>query len=148
MSASESLWSALIAAATAVIVFVLTEIAVSRRERGSRAYNRRRQALIQLQDAALALRNELAEFGPLARQATGAAPGAEMSGAQRRAGDAFALVDVTLTRIDDDAVRRAVLAWRDRARFHYVSAEEVTTAEELELWQTMNATIGAALTRS
>jgi hypothetical protein len=145
MSASESWWSALIAAGTAVIAVVLTEFAVSRRERGSRAYNRRRQGLLQVQDAALTLRNELAEYGPLARHATGAVPDAEMSDAQRGVDHAFALVDVTLTRIEDEAVRRAVLAWRDRARFHYVSAEEVTTAEELDLWQTMNAVIGDAL---
>ncbi|HEY7007521.1 MAG TPA: hypothetical protein VH395_01195 [Jatrophihabitantaceae bacterium] len=146
MSASETLWSGLIAAATALIVFVLTEFAVSRRERGSRVYNRRRQALLQVQDAALELRNGLAEYGPLARHATGAVPDAEMSDAQRGVDHAFALLDVALTRIEDEAVRGAVLAWRDRARFHYVSAEEVTTAEELELWQTMNAMIGVALT--
>ena len=66
----------------------------------------------------------------------------------QHADDAFALLAVKLTRIDDDAVQRAVVAWRDSARFHYISAEEVTAAEEVELWDTLNATIGSALIRS
>jgi hypothetical protein len=145
MSTSTSLWSALIAAVTALVVFALTQLVTSRRERGGRAHRQRRGALIDVQDAALALRNELGEYGPLARQATGALPGTGLVAARQRADDAFALLGVKLTRVDDAAVRAAVVGWRDRARFHYVSAEEVTTAEELELWEVMNETIGAAL---
>jgi hypothetical protein len=148
MSTSTSLWSALIAAVTAVLVFVLTQLVLARREKGTRAYNRRRAALIEVQDAALALRNELGEYGPLARQAIGAVPGTALDAAKHRADEAFALLAVKLTRIEDEAVHTSVVEWRDRARFHYVSAEEVTTGEELDLWQTMNATIGDALTRS
>ena len=104
--------------------------------------------MIEVQDAALELRNELSKYGPLARQALGGAPAPTCCARSRRADDAFALLGVKLTRIDDEAVNAAVVLWRDSARFHYVSAEEVTTAEEVELWDAMNATIGSALNRS
>jgi hypothetical protein len=148
MSAGTSLWSALIAAVTALVVFLLTQVVVGRREVGARTYQRRRTALIEVQDAALELRNELGKYGPLARQALGGSPGTDLLRAKQSADDAFALLGVKLTRIDDDAVNAAVVLWRDSARFHYISAEEVTTAEEVALWDAMNATIGSALTRS
>jgi hypothetical protein len=144
MSTSTGLWSAAIAAVTALVVALLTQSLVGRRERRSRAEQRLRE----VQDAALELRNQLGRYGPLARAALGAFPGADLSRAKQQADDAFALVGVKLTRIDDRTVRDAVEAWRDRARFHYVSAEEVTTAEEVALWDEMNATIGDALNRS
>ncbi|HZZ96597.1 MAG TPA: hypothetical protein VFE19_06275 [Jatrophihabitantaceae bacterium] len=147
MSAGTSLWSALIAAVTALVVFLLTQVVVGRRERGARVYQRRRATLIEVQDAALELRNELGKYGPLARQALGGAPGTDLLSATQSADEAFALLGVKLTRIDDEAVESAVVRWRDSARFHYVSAEEVTTAEEVALWDAMNATIGSALNR-
>jgi hypothetical protein len=144
MTTSTGLWSAAIAAVVALLVFVGTQLWVGRREKSKQAYDRRRTALREAQDAALELRNRLGEFGPLARRASGH-PGEELAVAQQHADEAFALLDVRLTRLDDPDVTAAVVAWRDRARFHYVSAEEVTTTEELELWRAMNATIGAAL---
>ena len=71
MSAGTSLWSALIAAVTALVVFLLTQLVVGRRERGARTYQRRRTALIEVQDAALQLRSDLSKYGPLARQSLG-----------------------------------------------------------------------------
>jgi hypothetical protein len=144
MTTSTGVWSAVIAAAVALLVFLGTQLWVGRREKSKQAYDRRRTGLREAQDAALELRNRLGEFGPLARRASGR-PGNDLAIAQQRADEAFALLDVLLTRIDDADVIAAVSAWRDRARFHYVSAEEVTTAEELELWRSMNTTIGHAL---
>jgi hypothetical protein len=144
MSTSTGLWSAAIAAVVALLVFVGTQLWVGRREKSKQAYDRRRTALREAQDAALELRNRLGEFGPLARRASGH-PGAELAVAQQHADEALAALDVCLTRVDDRDVLAAVAAWRDRARFHYVSAEEVTTTEELDLWRAMNETIGAAL---
>ena len=141
-----NVWSAVIAAVTALVVFVLTQFVTTRRDRRVRHDERARTAIREAQDAALALRNELGEFGPLARLAGGAAPTAALVAAQQRADDAFALLAVRLSRVDNAAVRASVEQWRDRARFHYVSAEEVTTAEELALWDAMNAMIGNALT--
>jgi hypothetical protein len=147
MTTSTGVWSALIAAVVALLVFLGTQLWVGRREKSRQTYDRRRTGLSEAQDAALTLRNRLGEFGPLARRASGV-PGSALAVAQQHAEEAFALLDVRLTRVDDADVIAAITAWRDRARFHYVSAEEVTTAEELELWRSMNATIGAALTSS
>ena len=139
------MWSALIAAATALIVFVLTQVVVGRRERRTRADERHRLVLREAQDAALELRNALAEYGPLARRALGTSSSPELAAAQLRLDDAFATLEVRLSRLDDQGVRRAITDWRGRARFHYISAEEVTTAEEAALWRAMNDAIGNAL---
>lgn len=145
MSAGPDVWSAVIAAATSLVVFGLTQLTVGGRERRGRVDEHRRAAVREAQDAALALRAALAEFGPLARTASGAAPGSALAAAQRRTDDAFATLDVRLTRIDDPKLRAVIVDWRDRARFHYISLEEVTTAEEATRWQAMNDAIAAAL---
>jgi hypothetical protein len=56
----------------------------------------------------LELRNRLGEFGPLARRASGIL-GNEL--AVQHAEEAFALLDVRLTRIDDADVIAEVMAW-------------------------------------
>lgn len=145
MSASDGWVSALIAAAVSLLVFVLTQYWTGRREERTHEYHRRRTALTEMQDAALDLRTALAAFGPLARSASGRAVGSELAAAQRRVDEAFARLEVMLTRLDDPEVTRAVVAWRDMARFHYVSVEEVTTSDEQAAWAQMNARLGTAL---
>jgi uncharacterized protein YidB (DUF937 family) len=142
---STNLWSALIAAVTALVVFVLTQYVVGRREKRGRLVDLRTTALRDAQDAALQVRNALAEYGPLARQTSGA-PSEALLTAQRTVDAAFARLDVAMTRVDDASIGAAVQSWRGQARWHYVSAEEVTTAEERALWEAMNARFGAALT--
>ena len=50
-----------------------------------------------------------------------------------------------LTRIAEPGVSSAITSWRDRARYHYISAEEVTTGEESALWRAMNDALAKAL---
>lgn len=140
-----NIWAALIGASSALLVAFVTELAIGRRERAARAFDRRSAALMAAQDAALELRSALNEYGPLVRRLRGAADGAELAGARRRVDDATARLGVTLSRIDDPAVAAAITAWRDRARFHYVSTEEVTTAEEARSWEAINSAVGSAL---
>ena len=146
MSASTGWVSALIAAAVSLIVFVFTQYWTSRREQRTQAYQRRRSALMEVQDAALALRGALGAFGPLARTASGRAVGGDLANAQHNVDEAFAFLEVKLTRLDDAEITQAVVAWRDMARFHYVSLEEVTTSDERAAWERMNARLGVALT--
>ena len=146
MSASTGWVSALIAAAVSLIVFALTQLWTTRREQRTQAYHRRRSALMEVQDAALALRSALGAFGPLARTASGRAVRGDLANAQHNVDEAFALLEVKLTRLDDAEVTQAVVAWRDMARFHYVSLEEVTTSDERAAWERMNARLGVALT--
>ena len=144
MSTSSGVWSALIAAVTALVVALVTQVLIGRRERRGRGDQR----LTDVQDAALDLRNQLGRYGPLSRAAGGRSTAdPALAEAKRQVDEAFALLGVKLTRLRNPPVREAVVVWRDSARFHYVSAEEVTTAEEVRLWDAMNAAIGAALTR-
>jgi hypothetical protein len=145
MSSSTELWSALIAAVTSLVVFGLTQFVTGRREKRGRVDERRRAGLERAQDAALELRNALAEYGPLARHALGGTPDGQLGAARQRTDDAFAALEVELSRLTDDGVRTAITNWRGRARYHYISAEEVSTAEESALWRTMNYVVGNAL---
>lgn len=139
------MWSAVIAAATSLVVFGLTQFFVGRRETRTRADEHRRNALQAAQEAALALRSALAEYGPLARSTLGGSPGSALAAARQRTDDAFAALDVRLTRLSEPGVESAITSWRDRARYHYISAEEVTTAEEAALWRAMNDAIANAM---
>ena len=145
MTTGTALLTALIAAATAVVVAVVTQLVTWRRERSLRTYDRRRSALLDAQDAALALRNRFSDFGEVAQPAYGARPDAEGAAAQRWVDDALAALAVRMSRVDDEAVVLSVRTWRERARFNSISSEEVTAAEELKAWEAMNADFGAAL---
>lgn len=116
--------SAVIASAVAVVLAVATW----RRERTARAYERRRTALLDAQDAALELRKELRKYGKALAAAvdearpeplgpTGALV-APMADDSDRA-DAAALLEVRQTRLEAKPLSRAVSTaldhWRDRA---------------------------------
>ena len=92
----------------------------------------------------MAVRDALADFGVLATAASGGAS-EQLQAAQRRVDEMFAHVEVAITRVEDEAVGAAVRAWLSQARWHAVSVEEVTTAEERQLWDAMNARFAAAL---
>ncbi len=145
MSTSSGLWSALIASVTAVVVFVLTQLLVGRRERRSTAAKHRHDALLAAQDAALELRGRLGGYGTLVRRTTVHLDD-ELVSSQRGVDEAIARLSVLLTRIDRADVVAAIETWRGLAQVHFVSAEDVTTAEELAAWQQLNALVGAALT--
>jgi hypothetical protein len=145
MSTSTSLWSALIASVTALVVFVLTQVIASRRERRSTASRHRHDALVAAQDAALDLRRRLGDYGLRVRRTTVHLDD-ELAGTQRGLEEAIARLSVLLTRVDRADVVAAIDNWRALAQVHFVSAEDVTTAEELAAWQQMNALVGAALT--
>ena len=76
------------------------------------------------------LRNRFGEFGDLARRSLGLRPGPETSAARRRIDDALASLAVGLSRVDDRSVVGATQRWQRLARFHSVSSEEVTSAQE------------------
>ncbi|MGH8862364.1 MAG: hypothetical protein ACRDVG_14245, partial [Jatrophihabitantaceae bacterium] len=145
MTTSSTLLTALVAAATAVVVAVLTQLVTWRRERSERTYERRRAALIDAQDAALALRNRFATYGALSRSAFGSRPDTNALVAQRQVDDSLAAFDVRLTRVDDTVVVGAARHWRESAGYHSISDEEVTAGEEGTAWAAMNADFGAAL---
>src|SRR6476646_1319021 len=145
MSAGTTIETALIAAATALVVAVVTQFVTWRRERTQRTYDRRRSALLDAQDAALAVRGRYGEFGDVTRTEPITRPLSVSGQAQRRLSDALAELGVRLSRVDDHVVVAAVERWSDQARYHAISAEEVSEVEESQAWDAMNEAFGSAL---
>jgi len=139
-----TLASGIVAAVVSLLVAIGTQVTLSVRESHARRYLRRRAALIDAQDAALALRGRVGEYGALSR-ATSGRPSAEVEAAERRYLDARALLEVTLSRVDDPAVVVAAQRWRSAAEVSFISTAEVSAAEEQQEWQAVNIAIGSAL---
>lgn len=137
-------FAAVISALVALVVALLTQLQVSHRESVGRRYDRRRAALLQGQDAALALRGRLIDLGRVTRRDAGQ-PTPELAEVERRFDDARALLDVSLTRIDDPAVATAAKVWRDHAQQRHISTLDVTETEEIATWTRFNDLIGKAL---
>jgi hypothetical protein len=146
MTTSATVLTAVIAAATAFVVGIATQVLIWRRERTQRAYDRRRSALLDAQDAALVLRSRYGEFGDVTRTEPITRPLSDSGQAERRLSDALAALGVRLSRVDDRAVVTAVERWSNRARYRAISAEEVSEVEESRAWDAMNEAFGSALT--
>jgi hypothetical protein len=145
MTTSATVLTAVIAAATAFVVAVVTQFLTWRRERTQRTYDRRRSALLDAQDTALAVRSRYGEFGDVTLTEPITRPVSVSGQAQRRLSDALAELGVRLSRVDDHAVVAAVEHWSDQARYHAISAEEVSEVEESQAWDAMNEAFGSAL---
>jgi hypothetical protein len=141
---SVTLVTAIGAAVVSLLVAIGTQVALGVRESHSRRYLRRRAALIDAQDAALAMRGRLSEYGALSRASAGR-PTPDVDAAERRYLDARALLEITLTRVDDPAVTAAAGQWQSAAEVSFISTAEVSAASEQLRWQELNAAIGSAL---
>ena len=139
-----TLANAIVAAVVSLLVAFGTQVALSVRESNARRYQRRRAALIDAQDAALALRGRLGEYGALSRANAGR-PSPEVDAAERRYLDARATLEVTLSRVDDPLVVAAAQRWRSAAEVSFISTAEVSAAQEQREWQAVNTAIGSAL---
>lgn len=132
------------AAAISLLIAIGTQVALSVRESNSRRYQRRRTALTDAQDAALALRGRVHDYGAISRSRAGRSS-PELEQAERRYLDARALLEVTLSRVDDPAVTAAAQRWRSAAEISFISSAEVSAAQEQQHWQDLNTAIGSAL---
>jgi hypothetical protein len=141
---SITLVTAIGAAAVSLLVAIGTQVALSVRENSARRYQRRRAALTDAQDAALALRGRVRDYGVISRSNAGK-PSPELEAAERRYDDARALFDITLTRVDDRTVVAAAQRWRSAAEVSFISPLEVSLGQEQEAWQAVNLAIGSAL---
>jgi hypothetical protein len=144
-SAAVGLQSALIAAAVSLLVAVIGQYGSARRDRRERGYQRRRAALLELQNAALELRQALAGFGMLARAAPGVRS-AELLDAEREFDRALAVLEVRLSRLENAEVAELVTGWRLAAQVSFISVHDmVSRPDEQRAWTDLNAAIGAAL---
>jgi hypothetical protein len=141
---SLTLASAVGAAVISLLVAIGTQVALSVRESHARRYQRRRAALTDAQDAALALRGRVQDYGAISRAQAGQ-PSPELEQAERRFVDARALLEVTLSRVDDPAVTAAAQRWRSAAEISFISSADLSAAQEQQHWQDLNAAIGSAL---
>jgi hypothetical protein len=116
-----------------------------------RRYERRRSFLMDAQDAALALRNALRTYGTeLERRAS--EDGDEDGSFALQVTDwvddqvarARGRLEVTASRVEDDAVRAALGTWVDLARRSLIGQEEDAAAEQ-GAFDEVNRLIGAAL---
>jgi len=144
-SAAVGLQSALIAAAVSLLVAVIGQYGLVRRDRRERRYQRRRSALLEVQNAALELRQALAGFGVLAR-ATPGVRSAELLDAEREFDRALAVLEVRLSRLENAEVRELVPVWRLAAQVSFISVHDVVSRpDEQRAWIELNAAIGTAL---
>lgn len=148
--------AAVITAAVAVVVAAVGQLETWRRERAGRRYERRRTALLEVQDAALAVRRALRVYGgELRLQLAGAvrpattrtrfAPRVE----ERDLADAQGLLEVRAVRLDVDrlgtAVAQELQAWVQTSREHFLSPTDVSAGEEQAAWRQLNEAVAAAL---
>lgn len=136
--------AAVITAAVAVIVALLTQVATSRRDRADRRYAARRQAIVDAQDSAVDLRTALAEYGETVRRSATipAPPPTDVARAVQRARGRLA---VAVSRVQDAAIQTAIDNWQHAAERRFLSVEEVTAAEEDAWFSYVNALAGLAL---
>lgn len=140
----DSVISAVIAALVALAVAVVGQLAISSRERSARRYERRRSALLDVQDAALELRRQLRQYGELVRAHPGQ-PGVAASTAEQDFDTARSRLVVALSRVEDQRAVEAVVAWQAAASVSFISVLDVSASQEQARWEAMNQAVGRAL---
>ena len=150
--------TAVITASVAVVVAAYGQFETWRRERAAREYERRRDALIGVQEAALDLRRELRRYGRALQAAV--AENKEQVGVQTpvlvspdvpsdHMDDATAVLGVRVTRLErkpeSEAVRAAADTWAATAREHFLSPQDETAGSESSAWDDMNEKVNTAL---
>lgn len=152
-----------VAASAAVLVGVRAD-ATMRRGRERRRHERRRTAVLELQEAALGLRSALRAYGlalrsglqepqaqpqpPEVRPSRPVGPvGAEAGTTELRAAEG--LLEVRVVRLDDTGTHRAlgtsVTAWRQTAKEHFVGPYTVFAAAEQAAWDRLDRAVSRAL---
>lgn len=134
-----------ITAAVAVLGVLATQFATWRREITARLYSRRRDALLDLQDAALVYRDRLREYGIERRQDPGRPDAALPGDVTRLMGATRGRFEVMRTRVDDAATVALGVQWHDEALAHFISAEDVPTRDEEKAWSALNDAVAVAM---
>jgi hypothetical protein len=147
-----SVVAALITSGAALVVAVGGSLRSDVRSAADRRYERRRGALVEAQDAALALRTALAEYGASLRARTSAAAagpgGFVMSVPETVDHDVLAAegrLQVARSRVDDPAVVAAIDRWRALARVTLIDPRDGEASAEQEAFGELNRLVGAAL---
>lgn len=147
-----SVTAAVITASVAVVLAVVAQLSTWALEHRNRVYERRRAALLDLQDAALAVRVALRRLNAALRtNATEVPVGSEVDlpddpRATAAHVDAEALLALHLARVESPAVVTAALSWHEAARSSFLGGADVSAAETQAAWVRLNKLIGEELT--
>jgi hypothetical protein len=138
--------ASLISSSVAVLVAVGSAIRSDLQRASDRRYERRRMFLIDAQEAALAFRNGLREYGEVLKR-TLSEPSAHLGAeAQRRAvAVAGGRLEIAGSRIDDATVVSALAEWEQLARETLLGVSLGNTPSEEEAFSQLNRLVGAAL---
>ncbi|MDT4915224.1 MAG: hypothetical protein QOC66_4352 [Pseudonocardiales bacterium] len=148
-----SVAAAVVTSGVALVVAVGGGIRNELRSAADRRYERRRTFLIEVQDAALELRNTLREYGSELRARTGTGDGGGggifiMSVPEPLAtavSAAEGLFTVASSRVEDEAVVAALTHWYSLARVSLIDTSEAPASAEQHAFNEVNDLIGAAL---
>lgn len=148
-----SVAAALITSGAAFVVAAGGGIRSEVRSLSDRRYAARRTFLTDVQDAALALRDALREYGSALRARTGSGDGAGggifiMSVPEQLAAQVSAAegrFTVATSRVEDESVVAALERWHGLARVSLIDTSDVPAADEQEAFAEVNALVGAAL---
>jgi hypothetical protein len=148
-----SVAAAVVTSGVALVVAVGGGVRNELRSAADRRYERRRTFLIEVQDAALELRNTLREYGSELRARTGTGDGGGggifiMSVPEPLAtavSAAEGLFTVASSRVEDEAVVAALTHWYSLARVSLIDTSEAPASAEQRAFNEVNDLIGAAL---
>ena len=135
--------AAIISSSVAVLVAVGSAVRADLQRATDRRYERRRAFLVDAQDAALALRDALLEFGAAAR--TGTSTDALAEARPRDADGERTARDRRLARRGRARWPQALAAWRVLASTALVDPLESSQADEERAFTDLNRAVGVAL---
>jgi hypothetical protein len=148
-----SVTAALITSGVALVAAVASGVRSEFRSTADRRYATRRTFLTDAQDAALALRDALREYGSALRARTGSGDGAgggvfimsvpEPLAAQVSAAEGR--FTVAMSRVEDATVVAALQRWHSLARVSLIDTSDAPAADEQAAFTEVNELIGAAL---
>ncbi len=138
--------AALISSSVAVLVAVGSAIRADLQRASDRRYERRRRFLIDAQDAALALRDALREYGDVLKRRTSDPSLQAGTDVQRRAvALAGGRLEICASRVEDAIVVTALTRWDQLAREVLLGVSQGNAPAEEAAFTELNRVIGEAL---
>ena len=143
---------AVISASVAVILAILTQIAVSIRARTDRRYLARRLALREAQDAALAYRTALLRYGRALPRSVSAVEGGVLADVPPALDDDRITTQggftVAVSRVEDAYIALSLERWAQTASRRFIDVQDVSANVEQEWFAYANKLIALALPRA
>lgn len=144
--------AAVITSAVALFVAVAGGIRNDLRTATDRRYERRRAFLVEAQDAALALRDALRDYGTALQEQsrTGIGTGGSFTMSVPGALNSVTAVaqgrlEVAMSRLEDATVARTLASWRTVARVSLIDPLDEQASAEQDAFEAVNDAMGAAL---